>query len=432
MARVVELNNITKVEGHAKLLLNIGEDNEIKKCELESIEGSRYFEGMLKGRRYYEAPEISSRICGICSCAHQIAAIYAIEDSVGVKVTEQTKLLRELFTIGERIRSHITHMHFLSLPDYLGAESGMDLAKTHKDVVLRALKLMKLGNDIIFTIAGRDLHPVSAQVGGFYKTPSQEQVDQLVQRLKEALPDAIEAAKLFGTLEYPDFERETMYFSIKEENTYPMLTGDLYCSTGETYTREQFDEFFKEYHEERSTCNFITKDGKSYMVGSLARMNNNLDLLNENAKKVLEESGIKFPSNNPFLIPFAQGIETVHYIEEIIKRLENFKVQDEEPIKAEVKAGRGVGVTEAPRGFLIHEYEVDDSGTITKANIVTPTVQNLKCMEDAIKEYLPNILDLNNEELIIKVEELIRSHDPCFSCSTHFLEVEFEGKRKDA
>src|SRR3989338_7581237 len=165
MSRNIELNTMTKVEGHAKLLLNIGEHNEIKKCELESVEGSRYFEGMLKGRLYLEAPEITSRICGICSCAHVMASIKAVEAALGVQVSEQTRKLRELFTVGERIRSHVTHMYFLSLPDYFGVESGLELAKTHREEVLRALRLMKLGNDMVTTFAGRDLHPVSATIG---------------------------------------------------------------------------------------------------------------------------------------------------------------------------------------------------------------------------------------------------------------------------
>jgi sulfhydrogenase subunit alpha len=432
MARVIELENITKVEGHAKLFLNIDGENNIKRCELESIEGSRYFEGMLKGRLYYEAPEISSRICGICSCAHVIAAITAIEDAIGMKVTPQTKILREIFTIGERIRSHITHMYFLSLPDYVGVESGIDLAKTHREEVLRALRLIKLGNDIIFTVAGRDLHPVSAQVGGFLKLPSQEELDALLQRLKDALPDAVAAAKLFSKLKYPSFREKETYFSIMEKGVYPMLTGSLYCSDGDVYDRKDFDKFFKEYHESRSTANFVIREGSSYMVGSLARMNNNHALLSKSAKKLVVESKIKLPSDNPFHIPFAQAIETVHYIETVIGILSNFKVVDEKPLEMKPKAGRGVGVTEAPRGFLIHEYWIDDKGVITKANIVTPTAQNLKCIEESIKHLLPSLLKLDNKELVVEVEKLIRSFDPCFSCSTHFLEVEFEGARKDA
>ena len=429
MSRTVELNTVTKVEGHARLLLNIGANNEIRKCELESVEGSRYFEGMLKGRQYFEASEISSRICGICSCAHVAASIKAIEKALDVKVTPQTKVLRELFTVGERIRSHVTHMYFLSLPDYLGAESGLDLAKTHRKEVLQALKQIKLGNDIIVAFAGRDLHPVSATIGGFLHYPKQEQVSLVLARLKECLPDAVAGVKLFASLPYKDYPRKTQYCALIEDGRYPLMEGDLYCSTGERFSEEKFDEFFKEYHESHSTANFVVKDGKSYMVGALARMNNNHQNLLPLAKKLVKESNIKFPNDNPFLIPFAQAVEVVHFMESSIQLLEGLQVKEEVPVKAQVKAGKGTGIIEVPRGLLVHEYEIDDKGLITKANIVTPTAQNLRLMEDSIRDYIPSVLKLNNDKLTIEIEKLIRSFDPCFSCSTHFLEVKFEGVR---
>ncbi len=439
MDRAIELNTVTKVEGHAKLLLNIDEQNNIKKCELESIEGSRYFEGMLKGRQYFEAPEITSRICGICSCAHVASSIKAVEKALGIEVSLQTKTLREIFTVGERIRSHITHMYFLSLPDYLGVESGMDLAITHKEEVLRALRLMKLGNDIITMFTGRDLHPVSPTIGGFLHLPSQEQIDNVVKRLKDSLPDALAAARLFIGLKYPKFEMKGQFCSLVAEGDYPIMGGSINCSIddsgGHTFSEERFNEFFKEYHEERSTANFVVKDGKSYAVGALSRLNNNYEYLQPQAKMLLEEakikSKLKLPSHNPFYITLAQAIETVHFIEKAISTLENFKVVDEEPTAIKVKAGSGIGIIEVPRGMLMHEYDIDENGFITRANIVTPTAQNLRMIEDSIRAFLPQVLKLKNEEIVKEVEKLIRSYDPCFSCSTHFLDVTFVGPRAD-
>ena len=433
--RIIELNTVTKVEGHAKLLLNIDENNQIKKCELQSVEGSRYFEGMLVERLYYEASEISSRICGICSCAHTAASIKAIENALGLKVTEQTKILRELFTVGERIRSHITHMYFLSLPDYLGVESGMDLAKDHRDEVMRALRLMKLGNDIVSVFAGRDLHPVSATIGGFLHLPKQEEINSILERLKEAMPDAIAAAKLFASLNYRKYEINTEYCTLIDDGKYPIMEGDLYSSNGDRFPEEKFTEFFTEYHEARSTANFVVKDGKSYLVGALARLNNNYQHLMPEAKKILKESmksnpQLTFPNNNLFIMPYAQAIETVHFIESAINLLTNFTIKDEKPIEPVVKAGKGTGIIEVPRGLLIHQYELDKKGMITHANIVTPTAQNLRFMEDNVRKVLPALLNLDNESIVLEMEKLIRAFDPCFSCSTHFLEVTFEGSRE--
>lgn len=430
MSRKIELNNITKVEGHAKLFLKIGEDNVIEKCELESIEGSRYFEGMLLERDFIEASEISSRICGICSCAHVVCAIEAMEKALDVKVTEQTMLLRRLFTMGERIRSHVTHIYFLVLPDYFNVESGLELAKTNKEDVLRALRMLKLGNDMIEAFAGRDLHPVSATVGGFLHFPTVDEIKNILERLKECLSDGVETVTLMSSLDYPDFDTQGDYISLAADGRYATMEGELLCSTGESYKEEDFLDFIKEYHEERSTSNFVVKDGKSYMVGALSRLNNSKDFLSEKAKKALNDSPFTFPSSNPFLIPFAQSIEVVHFMEESINILENMNIKNEEIIKVKPKSGRGVGVIEVPRGILVHEYELDEKGKIIKANIVTPTAQNLRFMEDKIREFLPTILHMQDKELILELEKLIRAFDPCFSCSTHFLDVTIEGREK--
>lgn len=428
MGRKIELNNITKVEGHAKLFLKIDEDNNVQRCELESIEGSRYFEGMLLGRDFYEASEISSRICGICSCAHVMAAIEAMEKALDVKVSDQTALLRRLFTMGERIRSHITHIYFLTLPDYFGVESGLELAKTNKEVVLRALRLMKLGNDMIEVFAGRDLHPISATVGGFLHFPSEEELKNILNRLKETLPDAIETAKLMSTLPYPEVKGDCDYMSLVKEGRYATMEGELVCSSGDVFKEEQFFDFISEYHEDRSTSNFVVKDGKSYMVGALARLNNSFGSLSENAKKSLDASPFTFPSTSPFLIPFAQSIEVIHFMEEAVSILEGLRLKKEAPPKVKPRAGRGVGVIEVPRGILVHDYELDERGKIIKANIVTPTAQNLRLMEERIRDFVPTILHLEDKELILEIEKLIRAFDPCFSCSTHFLDITVEGR----
>ena len=128
MSKSITLNHITKIEGHASLKLGISR-GKVGVCELSSVEGSRYFEGIVRGRKFFEAHEITSRICGICSCAHVIAAISAVEDAAGYTPTEQTMQLRKLLTLGERIRSHATHLYFLALPDYLGYESALAIIK---------------------------------------------------------------------------------------------------------------------------------------------------------------------------------------------------------------------------------------------------------------------------------------------------------------
>src|SRR3989338_8441937 len=203
MPKTITLNHITKREGHAKLEIGV-ERGGITKCQLSAVEGSRYFEGLVRGRKFFEAHEITSRICGICSCAHVIAAISAVEDALNYKPSEQTLQLRKLLTLGERIRSHATHLYFLALPDYLGYESALAMASMHKPKLKRALRIIKAGNDVIRLLGARDLHPVSATIGGWLKLPSQKDIEELGKRLKSVKDDAVSTCRLFFQLEYPD------------------------------------------------------------------------------------------------------------------------------------------------------------------------------------------------------------------------------------
>ncbi|MFH2020340.1 MAG: Ni/Fe hydrogenase subunit alpha [archaeon] len=425
MTHSINLNHITKIEGHANLAIEI-ENNEIKKCELSSIEGSRYFEGLLKGKRYYEAHEISSRICGVCSCAHNVAATTAMERALGIKVTNQTNELKKLLTLGERVRSHAAHLYFLALPDYMGYESAIAMVGKFREEVKSALHMMKFGNEVVRIIGGRDLHPVSITVGGFLHIPAKEQLSELIGHAKKVKYDAIKTVQLFQTLKLYEITDDCEHFCLHDNKEYGMLSGVL-MSEKAMFTDDKYLEFFKEYHSAYSTANFVTKDDKSFMVGALSRMNLNRHLLSKDAKKLLDNSGIGFPNKNPFTNNFCQAIELVHCIDHIIEICKRLEPKPEYIVKPEnLKQGRGVAAIEVPRGLLFHDYTVDDQGIITHANIITPTAQNLKNMEDNIRKFLPRILELNDEEKInLEIEKLIRAYDPCFSCSTHFLKVKW-------
>jgi coenzyme F420-reducing hydrogenase alpha subunit len=426
MSKTIKLEHITKIEGHANLTISI-DKNHIKKCELGAVEGSRYFEGLLRGRKCYEAPEITSRICGICSCIHTMCSIQAVEDALGIKPTGQTKMLRELIVLGERIRSHAAHLYFLALPDYLGYESALAMSAKHKNELGRALKLTKIGNEVVSVIGGRDLHPVSAQIGGMLKLPQQEQIDELRRKLQDVQADAAATAKLFMKIKSPKFEKKTEHYSLYDGNNYPTLQGDLF-SLSNRFRKDEYAKYFEEYHEPYSTANFVVRKDKAYMVGALSRLNNNYRYLSKNAKKLINDAKISFPIHNPFMNNFAQAIELVHSIDKTIEICRKLKIQEEHPIDIKFKKSKGVGVVEAPRGVLIHDYEINDKGDITKANIITPTCQNLLNMQEDIRAYLPSLLKLSEKKIVLEIEKLIRAYDPCFSCSAHFLRVKWERK----
>jgi sulfhydrogenase subunit alpha len=419
----ITLNHITKVEGHARLDLEVV-DGALKKCELGSIEGSRYFEGLLKGRGYDEAQEISTRICGICSSAHNVAAIMAIENALDIKPSRQTITLRQLQTIGERIRSHATHLYFLALPDYLGYESALAMPPHYKELISRALRLIKLGNDMVVLTTGRVIHPVAPTIGGFLHVPPKKDLEDIRDRLDKADEDIMETNNMIASLEFPDFERDKQYLSIFKEDEFGTSQGTIKIGD-HIFDQHEFHTFVQEYHEPFSTANFVVKEGKSYAVGALARINNSKHLLSPKTQEYMQGLAIQFPSRNPHHSIVAQALELIHYREVCLDLLDNFAVVQEEIAPVQLREGHGIAATEAPRGTLWHEYTVDKHGVITYANIVTPTAQFLRALNEDIAAYVRQLLDADTsqQEIIAAIEKLIRSYDPCFSCSSHFLTV---------
>jgi coenzyme F420-reducing hydrogenase alpha subunit len=423
MTKTITLNHVTKIEGHASLNLGI-KKGKVTKCELSATEGARYFEGIVRNRRYYEAYEMTSRICGICSCAHVIAAVSAIEDILGYKPTKQTKLLRELLTLGERIRSHATHLYFLSLPDYVGYGSALAMAKKYRKELQSALNLMKTGNSVIKLLGSRDLHPVSATIGGWLKLPVQEDIKAVKKQLIAVKEDALKTCKLFFSLKYPKFETKGRWSSLVDSKQYAVLDGN-FCSRNLCMDKRNYRKILKEHRVEYSNANFVTVKGERYMVGALARLNSNNKQLSKDARKLLRKSKIKLPCKNPYYNNIAQAIEVVHCIDHAVKICDELEIKKESAAKLKIKAGTGVGAIEVPRGTLWHEYTLNNKGVITDADIITPTVQNMLNIQEDIREFVPKVINKRKKDIIMDIEKLIRSYDPCFSCSAHFLEVKW-------
>jgi len=422
---LIKLDHIAKVEGHANLTVKV-DAGKIQKVELAVVEGSRWFEGIVKGKKWDEVHLVVQRICGICSVSHTIVALQAIEDALGVKVSDQTKSLRELMEIGAFLQSHSLHLYLLALPDYLGYQSALDMASKYKKEVLRGLAIKKLGNDIDAVIGGRIMHPVAVKVGGFSKLPTQKELDLLLKKLEKTKGDAIKTAELFSGLAYKKFKRNTEYVSLKLEDGYPIISGKIMFSNGLEVPQHDYEKYLKETVMPYSFAKFSTFENRSFYVGALGRVNNNYDMLSKNAQKCIEKFKINFPSYNPFHNNYAQAIEIVHCVDRAIEILKNLKIETETVPDIRPKAGTGISIIEAPRGILIHEFKLDSKGRVAKANVVTPTAQNLKNIEDDVKKLLPKMMDKTEKEIIFELEKLIRSYDPCISCSAHFLELKWE------
>ena len=418
MKKIIKLEHISKIEGHAKLTIKI-EQGKVKKTRLDIFEGARFFEAIIMNRKYDEVPWLTSRICGVCSTSHLIASIMAVEDAFKVKISEQTRLLRELLHIGAIMQSHAIHLFFMVLPDYLGFESAIQMAKKKKKIISLALNVKKAGVDIVTLIGGRDFHPITATIGGFSRIPKKKEVIALLDNLKKKKKKIIQAASLFSKLNYPKFERDAQYFALHGDK-YNVLDGRISCHGNYCIPNINYSDYFKEHIKKGSTAKYVLYHGKPFFVGALARVNTNYKFLSKDAKKKIVES------KNPYLNNLAQAVEIIHFLDRSIEILENLNLKKEKLPKIKLQKSRGVSVIEAPRGLLFHDYEFNEKGFVTKANIITPTALNIKNIEGDIKEYLPTILSKQKEEIVLELEKLIRAYDPCISCSTHFLKVKWE------
>lgn len=422
----INVHHVTRVEGHGNIIVN-AKDGKIEEITWEIPESPRFFESMLRGLKYDDVVWIAPRICGICSVAHSTCAIQATEAAFGVKLTEQAMLLRKLLYHAETLQSHVLHFYFLAAPDFLGVGSVFPLVATHKDVVLRALRLKKLGNDLADLLAGRKTHPMACVVGGFAKLPEVSQLKTMQQRLTEAMDDLKETVKLFQGLNIPDFIRETEYIALKDPKEYAFISGDIASTDTGTTPVANYLKVTNEFCVPQSTAKFTKHNRDSYMVGALARFNNNYRQLSPEAQKAAEELGLKAICHNPYMISVAQVVESIHAVEDslrIISQLISKGIKEEKP-SVKVKAGRGIGAVEAPRGILFHDYTYDDKGILTNANCVIPTNQNHNNIQKDMEALVPRIINKPQEEIAHMLEMLVRAYDPCISCSTHLLEVKF-------
>jgi len=422
----INVHYVTRVEGHGNIVVDL-KDSAIKELRWEIPEAPRFFEAMVRGRSYADAPHITSRICGICSIGHTIASLQGVEAALGVQPSEQTVLLRKLILHAETVQSHTLHVFYLAAPDFLGVNSVIPLATTHKEPLLQAIRLHRLANEWSDLIGGRTTHPINLVVNGWTRLPTQDELRALRQRLTEAIPDLEAWVKIFKTLDIPDFERETEYLALQRDDEYAFYNGSIASTDGGTTPVPQYREKITEFVVPYSTAKHTKAARESFMVGALARFNNNYEHLSPLARWAAEEMGLKPVCYNPFMNNVAQLVEVAHCLEDgvrIINELLAMGIKEEDR-SVEVKGGTGVGATEVPRGLLIHEYTVDDNGTITGANFIIPTNMNHNNIERDLKALVPIIVDKSQEEITLNLEMLVRAYDPCISCSAHLLNVEF-------
>ncbi|MCL2024228.1 MAG: Ni/Fe hydrogenase subunit alpha [Coriobacteriia bacterium] len=423
----LNIHHLARIEGHGNVSIEV-KNSKVKEIRLDVVEPARLFESMIVGRRYDEAPLATSRVCGICSANHFVTNLLAVEDALDITVSERTRTMRQLLVHGSFLQNHATALYVFAAPDFVQLPSFFPLAETTPEVVQRALRLKKLGNDLCTLVGGRAVHPITPTVGGFTADVDADALHVMAQRLRDAAADAAATAEFFGELQTPRFDTTSDMLALYEAGTYAVTVGEIRAlQAGWTRPIRDYPEVIEEQAVANSNAKQALVDDKPFLVGPLARVNISWDELLPSARVVASKVGLRPVHRNIFSAHICRAIELVDAVDRCAMLAEELAVSASgttagdsvAPEPFEVRAGTGYGATEAPRGTLYHSVTLDDRGTVTAADIVTPTSQNLASIAQELTAYAPTVVDYEPEDFKRAVEMLIRSYDPCLSCAVH-------------
>jgi sulfhydrogenase subunit alpha len=426
--RHFEVGHLTRVEGEGSLTLRV-DGSQVVEARLGIFEAPRYFERLVVGRAPNEVIDIVARVCGICPIAYQMSAVHAFEALFEVSVDPQIRALRRLFYCGEWIESHALHVYLLHLPDLLGYPSAIELARDQRAAVEQGLRLKRTGNRLVELLGARAIHPLTVRVGGFSRVPTVAELTAFRPQLVDALALAEATVELVGTLRPPTFEREPRLVALRHESEYPMNEGRITSNDGLDIAIDAWPQAFAE--DQVTWSNALqarTSAGEVYLLGPSARLTLNADRLHPLARAAFERLGLAEQiRRNPFYSIAARAIELVHATAEAIDIVDTYERPSAPATEWQARPGRTGWATEAPRGLLVHEYEVDERGLISRARIVPPTSQNQAAIEADLTAFAPTVLELPHAQATGQLEQLIRAYDPCISCATHFIDLRIDG-----
>lgn len=426
----ITIDNITKIEGSAGLEVTVA-DGKVEELKFKIQDYRRFYTEAVKGKPFIAAPSFLSRICGTCSVAHLFASLEAIEKSQGIELSKNSKLLRQLAYDGLMIRDHALHLYFFVLPDVLGIDSILEISDNEDDpahVLLHdSFDIKRVGTDITDVVIGAAIHAPIPTPGGFLKQPDPSKFPALIEQLEKIRPQVLRGIQTFYEWD-ENMERNSDYLCLRDANEWNFLEGKVTNSDGKSVPEAEFHDFLKSVVIPYSQAEgYVFSDAhEDYLVGSLARLNLNKELINARTQQDIAEQLAVFPSNNIHHNDLAQAIEILHCVDDAIQILNTIQIDPaEKPIRKPPQAGKGVGVVEAPRGILYHMAEVDAKGMITDYDVIVPTAQNQINIENDLKKYFNENLNKDKEELRLDAEKIIRAYDPCMSCATNFLKMEW-------
>ena len=423
MSSVIEISPITRVEGHGRISVYL-DGNRVERVQLNLSESPRLFEALLLGKSYQEVPEIICRICSLCSTVHRVVSLQAVEKALGIEVSEQVRLYRELILYGGHIQSHALHLFCLVLPDYRNATGLSELAANAPEELKMGLRIKAAGNLIQETVGGRLIHPVTLITGGMGKPVKREILLKLKETLESVIPEAWRTYELFRSFPFPQENLAPPLFMAVRPDTAPHHFGEeLMIGADRCVPVNAYRETLGENVVEHSNAKSSSIDGEALTVGALARLNLGMHLAPK-AAQAFEEAGERIMRQDIRANNLAQAVELIHVVQrslEIVASLIERDFSRETPPKISPRKGTGAAAIEAPRGTLIHSYGFDARGVCTAADIVTPTAINQAAMERDLLVTARCMEGADGQEMTSALERLVRAYDPCISCAVHII-----------
>jgi F420-non-reducing hydrogenase large subunit len=457
----IEISPVSRIEGHAKITVQVDDAGNVADAHFHVME-IRGFEKFLEGAAVEEAPRITPRICGICQTAHHLAAAKATDMVFGLEPPETAKKLRELMLMGQYIHSHSLHFYFLGAPDLvMGPDSDpamrnvVGILKSNPDLAMMAIKTRKIGQEITGAVGGKPISPVTAIPGGQSRGITSEQQAKLLSKAKDAIgliEQGVEVAKPLFAQYSEAIEAlgpvESHFGAITNGGSIEFYDGPAKIidkSGNQVYEFAASD--YLDYIEEKvqpwSYLKFpylkqIGFPEGNYRVGPLARLNVVDTIPTEKASALYGEYKDQYGiAQNALLYHYARLIELMYAAERAVQLLEDDNItgtdlrqnlseplmtKDEANASGETK--RGVGMIEATRGILIHDYETDAGGFINRANLIVSTGQNNLSMDIGVRETAKQMIhgEEVSEGLKNRLEMIVRAYDPCLSCATHAID----------
>ncbi|WP_048149504.1 Ni/Fe hydrogenase subunit alpha [Methanolacinia paynteri] len=439
----ITINPVTRIEGHARVKINLDDSGNVDNAHFEVVE-LRGFEKFMIGAAVEEAPRITPRICGICPTAHHIAAAKACDEIFGAAPPATGKKLRELLMVGQFIHSHSLHFFMLAAPDFLighdapaAERSVLGLVKKAPDIAKKAIEVRKFGQRMTEAIGGKPIHPSTCIPGGVSYPLAESKRLELLEMSKKSLETAREGWNIARTiLDQTDLSFgavDTAFMGMSDNGRFSAYNGEVNVigkdgNPVSAFSGADYLNLIEEYSEDWSYLKFSRlKGGDYYRVGPLARLNIVKEMGTPEADAALAEYRSTFGEFTQTTLAYnmARYIEFLSCCEKAVEYLSDPSIcgGDVRTPVSGVSKSRGVGIVEAPRGTLIHDYSVDEEGFITDCNLIVATCQNNFGMDRGVEDVARKVVSGGSlsESAANRIEMVIRAYDPCISCATHAI-----------